>query len=94
MIWVSADWYTREIQRLFALSNRNLSLVLFFKKTDRNDHLELAGNILKVTDGLIIFDLGCQIEKIGRAGAGGLRVIRFTRFQTSGPYFFFSSALR
>lgn len=27
MIWVSADWYTRAIQRLFALNNRNISLV-------------------------------------------------------------------
>ena len=27
MIWVSSDWYTRAIQRLFALNNRNISLV-------------------------------------------------------------------
>ncbi|MCP4622133.1 MAG: PIN domain-containing protein [bacterium] len=27
MIWVSGDWYTRAIQRLFALNNRNISLV-------------------------------------------------------------------
>lgn len=27
MVWVSADWYTRAIQRLFALNNRNISLV-------------------------------------------------------------------
>ena len=27
MIWVNGDWHTRAIQRLFALNNRNLSLV-------------------------------------------------------------------
>ena len=27
MIWVSGDWYTRAIQRLFALNNRSISLV-------------------------------------------------------------------
>ena len=27
MIWVNGDWYTRAIQRLFALNNRNISLV-------------------------------------------------------------------
>ncbi len=27
MIWVNDDWYTRAIQRLFALNNRNISLV-------------------------------------------------------------------
>ena len=27
VIWVSGDWYTRAIQRLFALNNRNISLV-------------------------------------------------------------------
>ncbi len=27
IIWVNGDWYARAIQRLFALSNRNISLV-------------------------------------------------------------------
>ena len=27
IIWVNGDWYTRAIQRLFALNNRNISLV-------------------------------------------------------------------
>ncbi len=27
MIWVNGDWYTRAIQRLFAINNRNISLV-------------------------------------------------------------------
>ena len=27
MVWVDGDWYTRAIQRLFALNNRNISLV-------------------------------------------------------------------
>ena len=27
IIWVNVDWYTRAIQRLFALNNRNISLV-------------------------------------------------------------------
>ena len=27
MIWVNDDWYTRAIQRLFVLNNRNISLV-------------------------------------------------------------------
>jgi len=27
IIWVNGDWYTRAIQRLFALNNRNVSLV-------------------------------------------------------------------
>ena len=27
LIWVDSDWYTRATQRLFALNNRNISLV-------------------------------------------------------------------
>ena len=27
IIWINGDWYTRAIQRLFALNNRNISLV-------------------------------------------------------------------
>jgi len=27
MIWVTIDWYTRAIQRVFALNNRNISMV-------------------------------------------------------------------
>ena len=27
MIWISSDWYPRAIQRLFAINNRDISLV-------------------------------------------------------------------